>query len=307
MASESRHPACLVVLDKPAGPTSFDLVKQIRRASRCRRVGHGGTLDPFATGVLVVAVGAATRLLTFMSEGSKRYRLWVEFGRSTDSCDATGETEAEGEVAFDREALERVLPEYVGEIQQVPPSLSAIRVDGERAYALHRRGEHVVLPARPVTVRSIDLVAWQSPRAELVVDCGGGTYMRSLARDLGERLGCPAHAAELRREAVGPFTLADSGAPGEVADNWSEHPAILPPVSMARHWPTLVLDGDQVRAVRAGIQPDPAWALEWSRLPPLSALVDGRGRLVAVARADDSKWRLAMVLPPDAGVAGENL
>lgn len=290
-------PARLVVVDKPAGPTSFDVVKTVRRATRMRRVGHGGTLDPFATGVLVVATGAATRLLNHLAHGGKTYRMDVCFGVGTDSHDATGVVVEEAEVRFDPADLSAAVRGFEGRIEQQPPSLSAIRVDGERAYVRHRRdGATADLTARPVEIHGIEVVGVDLPLATLRVRCGGGTYMRALARDLGRTLGCPAHAATLRREAVGPFTLDDAVPPDTLADRWPDGPGILRPLELTRHWAHLTLSPEEAQALRQGRQPEPEWTQRVEG-PAGPVGAECGGDLVAVLEPTDPGLRIAMVLP----------
>jgi len=201
----------ILIVDKPIGPTSHDVVGLVRRLAATRRVGHGGTLDPFASGVLPVFLGKGTRVVEFHMADQKAYRATVCFGASSATDDIEGEmTVAEGP-APSRAAVEAALPGFIGTIRQRPPAYSAIKVAGRRAYAMARAGEPVELAEREVTIVAVDLVSWddsdtQRPIAILDVTCGAGTYMRALARDLGERLGNAAYLGALRRTAAGPFT-----------------------------------------------------------------------------------------------------
>jgi tRNA pseudouridine55 synthase len=287
-------PARFIVLDKPAGVTSFDMVREVRRVTGIRRVGHGGTLDPFATGVLVVAVGTATRLLAFLGPGHKRYRLTVRFGQSTDSHDATGQVTAEGQPRFDTQALRAALPSFLGRIQQRPPAVSALKVEGRRAYRLQRQGLLTEdLPPRAVEIHSIELLDYQAPDAVLRVRCGGGTYMRALARDLGEALGCPAHAAALDREAVGPFERSEAIDPRQLPSQWPAGPSILAPVAMARAWPRHVLAPAELERIRHG------GAIEAAGPAPPDqpiGLLTPAGALAAVAVVRGESWQPTVVL-----------
>lgn len=199
-------PCGFLVLDKPAGLTSHACVSKVRRAYGLKRVGHGGTLDPAVTGVLPIAVGAATRLLPYL-EGDKAYRGVVRLGLTTSTDDLEGEVLTEHAVpALDAAALEQALAPFRGAIQQRPPQVSAVHVDGERAYARSRRGEQLELAARPVTIHRLELLGWDAATCELELEvhCSAGTYIRALARDLGEALGCGGALARLRRtEALG--------------------------------------------------------------------------------------------------------
>src|SRR5688572_19173855 len=195
----------LLVLDKPAGLTSREGVdRALRWFPRGTRVGHTGTLDPLATGVLVLCVGVATRLTEYVQAMGKTYFTTVRLGARSDTDDADGTvTPVEGARPPGREELERCLGGFVGEIEQVPPAYSAAKVSGARAYDLARRGREVSLAARRVRVDGIDLLRYDYPEADLEVRCGKGTYVRSLARDLGERLGCGGLVQVLRRTRVG--------------------------------------------------------------------------------------------------------
>jgi tRNA pseudouridine55 synthase len=207
------EPLCgFLVLDKPAGLTSHACVSRVRRAYGIKRVGHGGTLDPAVTGVLPIALGPATRLLPYLS-GDKAYRGVIQLGLTTGSDDLEGETLRTDPVpTLTTGDLEEQLAAFRGPILQRPPSISAVHVDGERAYARARRGEQLDLPTRPVTIHRLELLGWDpaSGRLELEVECSAGTYIRSLARDLGERLGCGGCLASLRRTTALGFTLAQA-------------------------------------------------------------------------------------------------
>jgi tRNA pseudouridine55 synthase len=198
----------VLVVDKPAGPTSHDIVDRVRRAFGTRRVGHTGTLDPFATGVLPVCVGLATRLARFLSGGEKEYLATVRLGFATSTDDATGEPLGEPlPTGVAEGALATALAALVGSFDQVPPAFSAKHVGGRRLYELARRGEAVVRSASPVTVHALDLLARRGDEVEIRVRCSPGTYVRALARDLGERLGTGAHLTALRRTRSGAFDL----------------------------------------------------------------------------------------------------
>jgi tRNA pseudouridine55 synthase len=203
----------LLVIDKPPGITSHDVVDEVRRRLGVRRVGHAGTLDPQATGILVVGVGRATRLLSYAQAGTKRYRADAVFGITTTTQDAWGEVVATRPAQLSRADLEEVLPRFLGALEQTPPMVSAVRVRGERLYRRARRGESVDRPARPIHVRALDLLEWrpgEHPGATLDVTCSPGTYVRTLVSDIGDRLGCGAHLAALRRTESGAYTEADA-------------------------------------------------------------------------------------------------
>jgi tRNA pseudouridine55 synthase len=205
----------ILVAAKPAGPTSHDVVALVRRLAATKRVGHGGTLDPFASGVLPLFLGRATRLVEYHLGDSKGYRATVCFGASSPTDDLEGELTPVPGSAPTRESVESTLPAYIGPIRQRPPAYSAIKVAGRRAYALARAGASVELAEREVTIHSIELEEWDGsdpdrPIATIAVECSAGTYIRALARDLGEAVGNGAYLGALVRTASGPFRLADA-------------------------------------------------------------------------------------------------
>ena len=195
-----------VVLDKPLGLGSTPAVGRVRRLFDAQKAGHGGTLDPLATGVLPIALGEATKTVPFMMDADKAYRFMIEWGRSTTTLDREGETTATSDVRPTVAQVEAALPAFVGEIQQIPPQYSAIKVDGERAYDLARAGETFELAARAVVVHAARVsAAPDADHVEIEVECGKGTYVRSIVRDLAAALGAEAHVSALRRTRVGPF------------------------------------------------------------------------------------------------------
>jgi tRNA pseudouridine55 synthase len=202
-----------LVVDKPVGPTSANVVNQLRRALRAGghgtvRIGHGGTLDPLASGVLPVALGEATKLAGYLLNGPKAYRFKVSFGLATDTDDAEGDIVDFSPVRPTAIAVAAVLPRFTGPIRQRPPAYSALKVEGERAYALARKGAPPELAERDLMIHALDLVGCDGETATLEVRCSKGTYVRSLARDLAEALGTVGHVSALRRTAAGPFTLS---------------------------------------------------------------------------------------------------
>ncbi|MBI5285846.1 MAG: tRNA pseudouridine(55) synthase TruB [Chloroflexi bacterium] len=198
-------------MDKELGATSFQVVSFVRRRSGVRRVGHAGTLDPAATGVLLVCLGQASRVSEYLMDLRKTYRATVRLGVSTTTYDAEGEVTTTADAGGVTEAAVReALEAFVGVIQQTPPAYSAVKVGGQPAYRMARKGQTVELKARPVHVYRIDVLRWAPPDVEIEVECGKGTYIRSLAHDLGQALGCGAHLAALCRTRVGPFSVEDS-------------------------------------------------------------------------------------------------
>ncbi len=199
-----------VVVDKPAGITSTAVVNKVRWALDAKKAGHAGTLDPEATGVLAVALGEATKTVPYITDALKAYRFTVRFGQATNTDDAEGEVIATSDLRPDDDAIKSALSGFVGDIMQVPPQFSAVKVDGERAYKKAREGEEMALSARPLWVEELLLIDRPNPdHAELEMTCGKGGYVRSIARDLGEALGCKAHVKSLRRVWSGPFEATD--------------------------------------------------------------------------------------------------
>lgn len=231
----------LVVVDKPLGWSSMDVVRRLRRAIAMGRdaaglprlamhkikAGHAGTLDPLATGVVICCVGRATRAVESLMGMPKVYAATVDLSAFTTTDDREGEREAVACPPIERGVIEATLPRFVGEIQQRPPAYSAIHVDGQRAYKLARRGEALQLPPRPVVVYDLTVTGYAWPRLDLTVTCGRGTYIRSLARDVGVALGTGGHLAALRRTAVGPYRVADA-IPGSRLDRAITQADLLP-------------------------------------------------------------------------------
>ena len=195
-----------VVLDKPVGMSSTHAVMLVKRLFQAKRAGHAGTLDPLASGVLPIALGEATKTVPFVMEGRKVYRFTLRWGEERDTDDAEGRVTASSAERPSAAALAALLPRFVGQIAQVPPRFSAVKIDGERAYDLARDGEAVDIAPRQVEIHRLELIKTPDPdHATLLAECGKGTYVRALARDLGRALGCLGHVAALRRTAVGPF------------------------------------------------------------------------------------------------------
>ena len=241
----------LVVVDKPAGMTSHDVVARVRRAAGTRKVGHAGTLDPMATGVLVLGIDRATRLLGHLMLTEKSYDATVRLGAATTTDDAEGEVLSTASAAgVTEDAVREALRSFEGDILQVPSAVSAIKVDGKRAYARVRSGEAVELAARPVTVHAIEAGEFRRVGdfldLRLRVSCSSGTYIRAIARDLGARLGVGGHLTALRRTSVGPFTLTG-------ANTDLDHVHVIPIADAARAaFPSVDLDEEQARDVRFG-------------------------------------------------------
>jgi tRNA pseudouridine55 synthase len=245
-----------LAVDKPAGMTSTDVLNRVRRLLDARKAGHGGTLDPLATGVLPLAFGEATKTVAWAMDGDKTYRFTVRWGQATETDDAEGAVIAESDERPERAAIEAAARGLEGPIAQVPPAYSAIKVDGQRAYDLARDGEEVALAARRVRIDRLALVSMDdADHATFECDCGKGAYMRSLARDLGEALGCHGHIAALRRLAVGPFT-EDRAIPldsvEEKAQFASAAELLLPVETALDDIPALALTDQEATRLRQG-------------------------------------------------------
>lgn len=263
----------VLVIDKPAGMTSHDVVDVVRKRFRMKKVGHAGTLDPDATGVLIVGLGRATRFLSYAEQVPKSYRAVARFGSTTTTQDASGEVLVTRPAEFTRVQLEEVLVGFRGEISQVPPMVSAVKVGGERLYKKARRGEEVERPARVVTIHELKLVVFADgdpPEATFEVTCSAGTYIRTLVHDIGEVLGSGAHLATLRRTSAGGFTQ-DDATPLEALSE-SE---VLPLAETVRSLPRIELDDGDASLVANGR------ALDAARAP------DQDGARVALLRAGE--------------------
>jgi tRNA pseudouridine55 synthase len=242
-------------IDKPTGPTSHDVVARVRRQAGQKRVGHAGTLDPAATGVLVVALGMATRLIGYVQDATtKRYRAVVRLGATTDTDDAEGRVLTTATVpALGLPAIEAALSAFRGVILQTPPMYAALHHQGRRLHELARAGLVVERAARPVTIERLELIEWASPLLTLDILCGKGTYVRALARDLGAALGCGAHLQALRRTAVGAFLL-DAATPLAALEAGPEavRAALLRPECAVADWPKIDLDPADAQRARNG-------------------------------------------------------
>ncbi len=293
-----------VIIDKPEGVTSAHVVNKARRATGAAKAGHGGTLDPMATGVLPIAFGEATKTVSFAMDGDKEYRFTVRWGVATTTDDAEGETVETSPNRPDREAIESALPGFVGDIQQVPPVYSAIKVDGERAYKLARENKDVALEPRRIRIEAFELLdVIDGDHAEFRVVSGKGAYMRSLARDLALAVGTVGHISRLRRAKVGPFSEADAISLDKLSDVGHSAPLseILLPVETALDdIPALALTEAEARRIRHG-QAIPALPVA-SRSPfkdlrqgDLAAVME-KGRLVALAELKGGEIRPVRVM-----------
>ena len=242
-----------IVLDKPVGLTSTQAVSKLKRLFNAKKAGHAGTLDPLASGILPVAFGEATKTVPFVQDGEKAYRFTVLWGSETDTDDAEGKVTQTSDTRPDGAAIEALLPNFTGEIMQRPPAFSAIKVNGERAYDLARDGEIVDLAPRPIHVHALRLVACEPDCAVLEAECGKGTYVRAIARDLGRALGCFGHVIALRRTRVGPFFEAESSTLAELVDAPDEAPdALLSVEAGLSELPCILLDSNGAARLRRG-------------------------------------------------------
>jgi tRNA pseudouridine55 synthase len=262
--------AGVLLVDKPVGPTSHDVVGVARRSLGIRRIGHFGTLDPFASGLLVLGIGPVTRLAPFCAAHSKIYRATVRLGQRSDTDDSDGALEAVLVSAPpDRAAVERACAAWVGSVRQVPPAYSAKHVGGRRAYALARAGETVTLEAASVRIDSIGIERYAWPELVILVRCGPGTYIRALARDLGEELGTGGHCAALRRLASGPFRVEDAIAWSELTAEATARSAMMPAWRAVADLPAATLDAEGQRAFAQGKEmpvPQAAASPGWIRV-----------------------------------------
>ncbi len=234
----------LFLVDKPTGPTSHDVVQQLRRWTGIRRVGHGGTLDPMATGLLPLFVGRGTRLIEYLGEHRKHYRATIRLGVRTDTDDAEGAVVSEAPVPpLSADQIEQALSAFRGAVSQVPPAFSAVKVGGVTAHRAARRGEPVEMAAREVTVHALTVEDWQSPLLRVALTVSTGTYVRAIARDLGEQLGCGGHVIEMRRTGIGPVSVEQAHSPDEIEAAFAAGRGwdlAAPLVRFFEHWPRVI-------------------------------------------------------------------
>lgn len=281
----------VLVVDKPTGMTSHDVVQVIRKGSNIRRAGHTGTLDPRASGVLVVLIGPAVRLSEYVSASDKRYQAVIMLGTTTDTYDADGKTTSSSPVDVTEEQFETELQKFVGQIEQVPPPYSAVKVQGRKAYEMARKGEEVELEPRLINVYSLELLEWAPPEVVIDVNCSSGTYVRSLVHDLGDRLGCGATLTGLRRTKSGRFTLRDAVPLRKLNEAFAEgtwYQYLIPAAEALSDWPTIELNHEQVEAIRHGHR-IPAETKEQQKVCGVSE----QGELVALMELDEEtvEWQ----------------
>jgi tRNA pseudouridine55 synthase len=282
----------VLVLDKPVGLTSHDVVQIIRRGTGIRRAGHTGTLDPRASGVLVVLIGPAVRLSEYVSASDKRYQATIRLGSTTDTFDAEGRVTSTMSIDdIHEEYFNEILQQFIGEMEQMPPPYSAVKVKGRKAYEMAREGEEIDLQPRIIHVYSLEVLEWAPPEAVIDVYCSSGTYVRSLANDLGRALGVGAHLVGLRRTKSGRFTLRDAVPLRRLqeafdAGNWYKY--LIPAAEALADWPMVELDADEVELVRHGHRiPIQVGQTGWARG------ISQQGDLVALLEVDEetSEWQ----------------
>jgi len=284
----------VLVIDKPVGMTSHDVVQAVRRGTGIRRAGHTGTLDPRASGVLVVLIGPAVRLSEFLTTSEKRYQAVMKFGMTTSTYDTEGTITSEGrEYDFEFEELEEALTKFVGEVEQTPPVFSALKIDGRRAYELARKGEDIEMEPRIITVHSLELLEWEPPEAVIDIHCSSGTYIRSLAHDLGEEMGSGATLINLRRTKNGRFTLRDSVSLRKLEEafaNGDWYRYLIPAAEALADWYTVELTFEQVDDVRHGHRVP---ALEPMEPGSMARAISQEGELVALVEyiEEDQEWQ----------------
>ena len=242
-----------VILDKPIGMTSTHAVSVVKRAFSAKKAGHAGTLDPLASGLLPIALGEATKTVPFVMDGRKAYQFTVAWGTQTNTDDTEGSVIATSDKRPDEAAIAALLPRFTGTIMQTPPKFSAIKIAGERAYDLARDGEEVELEARPVEIDALHIVSHDGATTTFEAECGKGTYVRAIARDLGLALGCLGHVAHLRRTRVGPFTVADAASVETLRESPESALTALQPVKAALTLiPEIVLHRDAAARLKRG-------------------------------------------------------
>jgi tRNA pseudouridine55 synthase len=299
----------IVNINKPPGPTSFQVVEMVRQRSGVRRVGHAGTLDPMASGVLLVLLGQAARVSEYLMDLPKTYRATVRLGTSTTTYDAEGEVvEERAYSAVARSEVTDALGAFVGEIMQAPPAFSAVKVGGERAYRRARRGEGITMAPRRTRIDRIELLRFEPPDMEIEVECGRGTYIRSLAHDLGEKLACSAHLSALTRTRVGTIKVEDAIGMEQLEaaferGDWREH--LLPMDYALLEMPAITLHIEDEKDIRHG----QSVVIDEDRTEALPAIEDGMqcrayaedGSLVAIIRydSDSEMWRPRKVFAPE--------
>lgn len=285
-----------LVVDKPSGITSNQVVGMVKKAIGIKKVGHAGTLDPLATGVLVVAVGKVTRLIRYVQDQPKEYVATALFGVATDTLDADGAVLSREPMDFDEDELVAIVPRFLGNIAQVPPMVSALKQGGTRLYELARKGEVVEREARQVEIHELEILSVGPPpypEVEFRVVCGKGTYVRSLADDMASVLGGQAHLTALRRTRIGSFGLADSLTPDDMG-NWEQY--LISPADAMAAFPAVTVDEETARGVRNGVRFVGGPLVDGPEDQPFSVIAED-GELLAVYRRSAARAEPEVVLP----------
>ena len=279
-------------IDKPTGPTSHDIVNRIRRLLEIRRVGHAGTLDPLATGVLLICIGRATRLVEYLTGLEKRYLATVRLGQETDTFDAEGKVISESDVSVTEDEITSAVESFRGVISQQAPRYSAIKVDGEALYKRSRRGEPIEPPVRRVTIHELEILDWTSPDLTVDLVCSSGTYIRSFAHDLGRRLGCGGYLLELHRSAIGDFSVNNAVAVESLTgENWAEY--LLPVETAVAHLPQVEVSVDEAYKLYQGLTIPVRF--DHDEDEPVSVF-DDQGRFVGVVSSEHGSYRPRKIL-----------
>jgi tRNA pseudouridine55 synthase len=286
---------------KPEGPTSFNIVSSVRKLTGEKRVGHAGTLDPAASGVLPVCIGRATRVIEYLMDGVKRYRAEIEFGKTTDTYDSEGAVTSESDPSgIDPDRIKTALSSFRGEIQQVPPLYSALKHRGTPYYKLAREGIEIEIDSRPVTVHDVYIIDWQPPVVTLDISCGKGTYIRSIANDLGQMMGCGAYMKSLIRTRYGIFNIDNAVSLEELEQSFAHdyrNIYIFPPDSVLMNMKAIIIDDENRQKIcngrtldRKSVSPDMTPAIEDTETR--YSAYDTDGRFIGILRLDSetAKW-----------------
>lgn len=287
--------AGLLLIDKPVGPSSHDVVNRLRTLSGSRRIGHAGTLDPLASGLMLLCLGRATRLVEYLVGLPKTYETTIRLGQTTETYDAESRVTLERPFTYlTASTIETTLAHFRGTIWQQPPGFSAIKQGGQPLYKLARRGVITEIPARPVTIYALDLLAWEAPFLQLRVGCSSGTYIRSLGHDLGEALGCGGHLAALRRTAVGPFCLDQAIRLADLTpDNLGD--CLLAAETAVAHLPRLEMPAPDVDRLLLGQR----LARETDHAPgAFVAAFNPTGQFIGILLAAADYWQPHKIFPP---------
>ena len=289
----------ILTINKPTGMTSHDVVAKVRKLLKQRRVGHAGTLDPAASGVLPICAGQATRVAEYLSESGKAYQATIVFGTVTDTYDSEGTIIRTASTQdLTRAKIEALLPKFLGEQMQVPPRYSAIKLQGQPAYKRARAGEDMAMEARPITIYQLEIIDWQPsqpPTLILAIECSKGTYIRSLAYDLGEQAGCGAYLSGLIRTRSGPFALSESITLEQLAEAAAQgtiEQFLFPADKAIEHYPALMLDETTTERVRHGNAFEYLLQANILQEQSLARVYDDKGQFVAIVEWDEEqqKW-----------------